>query len=86
MNTSVRHTLSSKAKSGTGKTLVYILTALYGIDPSKARLQALVLAPTREIAVQGARAALDVGAAIPELKVSTFIGGTSVEVRCKRSL
>ena len=68
-----------QAKSGTGETLVYILTALYGLDVTKPRLQALVVAPTREIAVQGARGALDVGAAVKELKVSTFIGGTSVE-------
>ena len=41
--------------------------------------QAIVLAPTREIAVQGARVALDIaGACMPELKVHTFIGGLAI--------
>jgi superfamily II DNA/RNA helicase len=38
-----------------------------------------VIAPTREIAVQAARVALDVaGSCMPELKVHTFIGGIAV--------
>lgn len=41
--------------------------------------QALVLAPTREIAVQGARAFLDVGCAVSGLKVHTLIGGMAVD-------
>jgi ATP-dependent RNA helicase DDX20 len=37
------------------------------------------VAPTREIAVQGCRVALDVGGfSMPDLKVQTFIGGISV--------
>lgn len=41
--------------------------------------QALVIAPTREIAVQGSCVALDVaGASLPDLKVHTFIGGLAI--------
>lgn len=65
-----------QAKSGTGKTLVYVLTALNNLDVSQKAVQTLVLAPTREIAVQGARVALEVGSGLPGLKAQAFIGGT----------
>eukprot|EP00095_Tigriopus_kingsejongensis_P012061 maker-scaffold60_size442463-snap-gene-0.19 protein:Tk12061 transcript:maker-scaffold60_size442463-snap-gene-0.19-mRNA-1 annotation:"hypothetical protein DAPPUDRAFT_190766" len=68
-----------QAKSGTGKTLVFVLTALEKVDLSLKSVQTLVLAPTREIAVQGARVALEVGAGLPGLKVNAFIGGTSLQ-------
>ena len=77
-----------QSKSGTGKTLVYVVTALNMINTDNNAVQALVLAPTREIAVQGARVALDVaGACMPELKVHTFIGGLAIaddQVKLKR--
>lgn len=41
-----------KAKSGTGKTCVFTLLALEMVDVKQKCLQALILAPTREIAVQ----------------------------------
>lgn len=41
-----------KAKSGTGKTAVFVITALEMIDLSKNHAQVVILAPTREIAVQ----------------------------------
>ncbi|TRY79411.1 hypothetical protein TCAL_07055 [Tigriopus californicus] len=65
-----------QAKSGTGKTLVYVLAALHRLDVTKKAVQTLVLAPTREIAVQGARVALEVGSGMPGLKAQAFIGGT----------
>ena len=69
-----------QSKSGTGKTLVYASTILNMVNLDIAAVQALVICPTREIAVQGARTILDVAAfTFPELKVSTLIGGMSVE-------
>ncbi|MGD7043455.1 DEAD/DEAH box helicase [Jeotgalibacillus proteolyticus] len=41
-----------QAKTGTGKTLAFLLPALEKIDQSNSSLQALVLAPTRELAIQ----------------------------------
>ena len=77
-----------QSKSGTGKTLVYVVTALNMIDTSVNAVQAVILTPTREIAVQGARASLDIAAvSMPDLKVSTLIGGMSVSddtVKLKR--
>lgn len=69
-----------QSKSGTGKTLVYVVTALNMIDTSVNAIQAVILTPTREIAVQGARISLDIAAvSMPDLKVSTLIGGMSVK-------
>ena len=38
-------------------------------------LQVLVIAPTREIAMQGLEVASQIGANMPGLKISSFIGG-----------
>jgi ATP-dependent RNA helicase UAP56/SUB2 len=75
-----------QAKAGTGKTLVYVVTAMHAVDTAAkdeggggGKIQVVVLAPTREIAVQGARAMIDVSRpAMPELRVASFIGGISV--------
>ena len=69
-----------QSKSGTGKTLVYVVTALNMVDTSVSAVQAVILTPTREIAVQGARISLDIAAfAMPDLKVSALIGGMSLQ-------
>lgn len=41
-----------QAKSGTGKTLVFALLALEGINAQLAATQVMIVAPTREIVVQ----------------------------------
>lgn len=41
-----------KSKSGTGKTLVFAIISLESIRLNKYEPQVLILAPTREIAVQ----------------------------------
>jgi len=42
----------AQAKSGTGKTCVFAVGSLEAIQPSHAHAQCLILAPTREIALQ----------------------------------
>lgn len=41
-----------QAQSGTGKTCVFGVVAVEAVSPSVQTLQALLLAPTREIALQ----------------------------------
>ena len=41
-----------RAKSGTGKTVVFGVIALEAIDAQINSVQVLILAPTREIAIQ----------------------------------
>jgi ATP-dependent RNA helicase DeaD len=47
--------LVGQAQTGTGKTAAFGLPILHGIDTSKAQVQALVLAPTRELGKQIAK-------------------------------
>ncbi len=41
-----------EAPTGTGKTLAYLLPIIQNLDPNKKNTQAIVLAPTRELAMQ----------------------------------
>jgi ATP-dependent RNA helicase CshB len=41
-----------QSQTGTGKTLAYVLPILQKIDPSKQEVQAVITAPTRELATQ----------------------------------
>ncbi|XP_062572170.1 LOW QUALITY PROTEIN: probable ATP-dependent RNA helicase DDX20 [Saccostrea cucullata] len=67
-----------QAKSGTGKTCVFSVIALEGLQTESYALQVLVLAPTREIAIQIWDVICSIGQCIPTLKCHTFIGGMPV--------
>ena len=41
-----------EAQTGTGKTLAFLLPIMEGIDINKNQIQALIMAPTRELAIQ----------------------------------
>ena len=71
-----------QARTGTGKTAAFALTMLQRIDP-KAGLQALVLTPTRELALQVHEHVRMLGAARP-LKTVTAYGGTRVSTNLRR--
>lgn len=49
---SVGHDVIAQAQSGTGKTATFAIAILQKIDITKQNCQALVLAPTRELAQQ----------------------------------
>ncbi|CAL7935211.1 unnamed protein product [Xylocopa violacea] len=74
-----------RAKSGTGKTLVFCIIALEMIDVRVSSVQVLILAPTREIAVQIAQVFSCIGCEIEGLKVELFIGGTAIDRDKKKS-
>lgn len=67
-----------QAKSGTGKTCVFSVIALEAVVTSTSALQAIILAPTREIAVQISSVLEAVGQCIKDLAVTCFIGGRPV--------
>ena len=64
-----------QAKAGTGKTLVFAITSVELIDVDNRFPQILVLAPTREIALQAADCITDVAGAKSPISVTTLIGG-----------
>ena len=65
------------AQTGTGKTAAFAIPLLSKIDPKRRDTQALVLAPTRELALQVAEAFGRYGAHLPEINVLPIYGGAS---------
>ena len=69
-----------QAKTGSGKTAAFGLPMLQSIDPDGWDVQALVLAPTRELAVQ-ITAELKKLAMYTTIKIVTIYGGQSINVQ-----
>ena len=66
------------SRTGSGKTLAYLLPILTGIDPGSPHVQAMVLAPTHELAMQIARVATDLSReAGLGVRVQSLIGGAA---------
>jgi ATP-dependent RNA helicase DeaD len=65
------------AQTGTGKTAAFAIPILSKIDTGSRVTQALVLAPTRELALQVAEAFGRYGAHLPEVNVLPIYGGSS---------
>jgi ATP-dependent RNA helicase DeaD len=69
------HDVAGVAQTGTGKTAAFGLPLLAAVDPNEAGVQALVLAPTRELAMQVADALVGFAAYLPGLRVVPVYGG-----------
>jgi ATP-dependent RNA helicase DeaD len=65
------------AQTGTGKTAAFAIPILSKIEPENKYTQALVLAPTRELALQVAEAFRRYGAHLPRINVLPIYGGQS---------
>jgi ATP-dependent RNA helicase DeaD len=63
------------AQTGTGKTAAFAIPILSKIDPTNRTTQALVLAPTRELALQVAEAFGRYGSHLPQINVLPIYGG-----------
>ncbi len=66
-----------QAQTGTGKTAAFALPVLARIDPKQSKPQALVLAPTRELAIQVAEAFQKYARHLPRFQVLPIYGGQS---------
>jgi ATP-dependent RNA helicase DeaD len=69
------------AQTGTGKTAAFAIPILSKIDVTSKATQALVLAPTRELALQVAEAFSRYGAHLPKINVLPIYGGSSYGVQ-----
>lgn len=76
------HDFVGQAQTGTGKTAAFILPLLEKIDFNSSHVQALILAPTRELAQQVGKE-LDKLAAFTSLRTTTIYGGTSYDGQIK---
>lgn len=67
-----------QAQTGTGKTAAFGIPMLQKIDPKKKKLQAIVLLPTRELAIQVAEEIRHLGKFMTGIKVLPVYGGQEI--------
>ncbi|MCY1493186.1 ATP-dependent RNA helicase DeaD [compost metagenome] len=77
------HDMIGQAQTGTGKTAAFALPILCRIDPAKKVPQALVLAPTRELALQVATAFETYAKQMPGVNVVAVYGGAPMGPQLK---
>jgi ATP-dependent RNA helicase DeaD len=71
--------LKAFAQTGTGKTAAFSLPILELLDSNSGNVQAIILSPTRELAVQIGNNIKDFCKYLPDVKVTTVYGGSSME-------
>ncbi len=73
-----------QAQTGTGKTAAFALPILQALDLGLAHVQALVLTPTRELALQVAEATHTYGKGLGRIRVLPVYGGQSMDQQVRR--
>ncbi|KAG4302604.1 hypothetical protein PCK1_001188 [Pneumocystis canis] len=68
----------ARAKNGTGKTAAFVIPALEKLNPKKPKTQALILVPTRELALQTSHVCKTLGKHMG-INVMVTTGGTSLQ-------
>ena len=71
--------LIAQAQSGTGKTATFSIGSMSRVNLSKKNVQVLCLSPTRELTMQIAAVYQGIGTFLNDLKVTTLVGGESVD-------
>jgi ATP-dependent RNA helicase UAP56/SUB2 len=72
-----------QAKSGMGKTAVFVIAVLQQLVPVKDQVDSLVLCHTRELAYQICQEFLRFSKYMPEVKVKVFFGGINIKQHTK---
>jgi len=73
----------AQAQSGTGKTGAFTISTIQRIDETLNEIQGLILAPTRELAIQIHSVASTMGTFVENLSCSLLIGGRSIDLDVK---
>ncbi|KAL3905019.1 MAG: hypothetical protein SGPRY_011067, partial [Prymnesium sp.] len=68
--------LIAQAKSGTGKTIVFASIALELVRVETVSPQVVIVAPTREVALQSCDVCRQLGSHLHRIKCHAFVGGT----------
>lgn len=77
------HDVIAQAQTGTGKTAAFALPILNSLEPGNRDIQALVLTPTRELAIQVARAFSSYSGK-QECSVCAVYGGQSYDIQIRK--
>ncbi|MBS1517889.1 MAG: DEAD/DEAH box helicase [Bacteroidetes bacterium] len=72
-----------QAQTGTGKTASFAIPIIENIDPDSRKIQAAVLCPTRELAIQVAEEFSELLKYIKNVKVIPIYGGQSIDRQIK---
>lgn len=72
------------AKTGTGKTVAFGLPILQGVDVQKTNVQAIILAPTRELGQQIYENLISLASSVPELSIASVCGGIPIKPQIER--
>ena len=76
--------LVAMAQTGTGKTAAFGLPILNMVDPDDQSIQALILAPTRELCVQISNDLKSYSRLMPQMKVVPVYGGESIVTQMRQ--
>uniref|UniRef100_A0A672Y5L0 RNA helicase n=1 Tax=Sphaeramia orbicularis TaxID=375764 RepID=A0A672Y5L0_9TELE len=68
----------ARAKNGTGKSGAYLIPLLERIDLKKDHIQAIVMVPTRELALQVSQISIQISKHLGGVKVMATTGGTNL--------
>uniref|UniRef100_A0A673G1D9 RNA helicase n=1 Tax=Sinocyclocheilus rhinocerous TaxID=307959 RepID=A0A673G1D9_9TELE len=68
----------ARAKNGTGKSGAYLIPLLERIDIKKDHIQAIVIVPTRELALQVSQISIQISKHLGGVKVMATTGGTNL--------
>ena len=74
----------AKAPTGTGKTFAFGIPMIVHVDPACADVQGLILAPTRELAIQIGDELRSLLPGYPDLRVAVLYGGQKLEPQFKQ--
>ena len=76
--------LIGQAQTGTGKTAAFAIPVLEALDTGKGEVQALVLAPTRELSIQVAEAIHTYSKHMGPVRVLPLYGGQPIQPQLRR--
>ena len=74
----------AKAPTGTGKTCAFGIPLILGLDQSRNYPQAVVMAPTRELAPQITEDLQDLAHFYPDIRVVTVYGGANIQKQIEK--
>lgn len=67
----------AQANSGSGKTAMFSIGTLHNIDPRLNACQAILLSPTRDLAIQTSFVIRSIATFMPEIRIGDMIGGVT---------
>ncbi len=76
--------LKAFAQTGTGKTAAFSLPIVEQVDTENRNTQAIILSPTRELAVQIGNNIKEFAKYMPDLKVTTVYGGSNIDEQIRK--